>query len=119
MNKLATARPEAPSRPAAPKQRRGGPRSRGKLPTAVLALALVAAGVGALVVSSSFDTPHRAAVLGANLAINDGASNPLDLSANNSPTLVRNPVDASNLVAANRIDSPSYSCALRVSFDGG
>ncbi|HEY0344820.1 MAG TPA: sialidase family protein [Solirubrobacteraceae bacterium] len=118
MNKLATAEPQASSSPA-PAPRRGRLSSAGALPTAVVALALVAAGVGALVISSSFDTPHRARALGANLAINDGASNPLDLSSNNSPTLVRNPVDANNLVAANRIDSPSYSCALRVSFDGG
>jgi hypothetical protein len=89
------------------------------LPTIVIALALVAAGAGAIVVSTSFDTPHKARALGANLAINDGASNPLDLSANNSPSLVRNPVDANNLVAANRIDAPNYSCALNASFDGG
>lgn len=118
MNKLATAEPEVSSPPQAPARQKGGS-SAGMLPIAVIALALVAAGIGALVISSSFDTPHRARALGANLAINDGASNALDLSANNSPTLVRNPVDANNLVVANRIDSPSYSCALRVSFDGG
>ena len=41
-----------------------------------------------------------------------GARNALDLSAHNSPELIRNPVDAANLVAANRIDEPRYSCAL-------
>ncbi|MGI9099794.1 MAG: sialidase family protein [Solirubrobacteraceae bacterium] len=111
--------PEASSPPAAPKRRGGGLSSAGMLPTLVVALALVAAGAGTIVISTSFDTPHKARALGANLAINDGASNPLDLSANNSPALVRNPVDASNLVAANRIDSPAYSCALHVSFGGG
>jgi hypothetical protein len=89
------------------------------LPLLVVALALVVAGVGALIVSSSYDTPRKARVLGPNLAINDGAANALDLNANNSPTLVRNPVEQDNLVAANRIDSPSYGCSLNVSFDGG
>jgi len=116
MNKLATADPATESLPPAPKRGGGG---AGVLPGLVIALALVAGGIGAIVVSSSFDTPHRARALGGNLAINDGASNPLDLSANNSPALVRNPVDQNNLVAANRIDSPNYSCALNVSFDGG
>ena len=89
------------------------------LPLIVIALALVAAGVGAIIVSTSYDTPREAVALGDNLAINDGASNPTDLSANNSPALVRNPVEQENLVAANKIDSPAYSCSLNVSFDGG
>ncbi len=93
----------------------GGP----SLPLLVVAIALILAGVGAIVVSSSYDTPREARSLGANLAINDGASNPRDLSANNSPALVRNPVEEDNLVMTNRIDSPSYSCSLSVSFDGG
>lgn len=113
-----TTKPQAPP-PAAPERRRGGLLGAGMLPTIVVAVALVAAGVGALLISQSYDTPHRARALGPNLAINDSASNQLDLSANNSPELVRNPVDESNLVAANRIDSPDYSCGLRVSFDGG
>ncbi len=89
------------------------------LPLLVVAIALVAAGVGAIIVSFSYDTPREAAALGPNLAINDGASNPGDLNANNSPTLIRNPVEQDNLVEVNRIDSPAYSCSLRVSFDGG
>ena len=121
-----TAEPKTESLPRGSRRRlRGGGGSgsggapAGVLPTLVVALALLAAGVGAIVVSSSFDTPHRAGVLGGNHAINDGASNSLDLSANNSPALVRNPVDQNNLVSANRIDAPNYSCALNVSFDGG
>lgn len=89
------------------------------LPLLVIAVALVMAGIGAFIVSSSYDTPREAKALGANLAINDGASNALDLSANNSPALVRNPADPENLVTAARIDSPTYSCSLNVSFDGG
>ena len=118
MSKLATPEPEVAPPPVTPR-RRDRFASSGMLPALVIAVALVAAGIGAVVIASSFDTPHEARALGANLAINDGAANALDLSANNSPALVRNPVDESNLVAANRIDSPSYSCALRVSFDGG
>jgi hypothetical protein len=89
------------------------------LPLLVIAAALVLAGVGAIIVSSSYDTPRQARALGANLAVNDGAANALDLSANNSPALVRNPADPENLVTAARIDSPAYSCSLSVSFDGG
>ena len=89
------------------------------LPLLAVALALVAAGVGAIVISTSYDTPREARLLGPTLAIDDGASNPRDLSANNSPTLVRNPVEQGNLVVVNRIDSPSYSCSMNVSFDGG
>lgn len=104
-------------------RRRGGRGSQGGggliVPLLVVAVALVAAGIGAIIVSSSYDTPHEARSLGPNLAINDGASNPLDLNANNSPTLARNPVDENNLVMVNRIDSPSYSCSMHVSFDGG
>lgn len=102
--------------------RRAAPSSRGRgqmLPLLAIAVALVAAGAGAIVVSSSYDTPREARVLGPNLAVNDGASNSRDLSANNSPTLVRNPVEEGNLVSVNRIDSPAYSCSLHVSFDGG
>jgi hypothetical protein len=91
----------------------------GLLPLIVIAIALVATGIGAIIISSSYDTPREAKVLGPNLAVNDGASNALDLNANNSPTLVRNPREEGNVVAANRIDSPAYSCALHVSFDGG
>ena len=103
---------------APPAARRGRGGGQG-LPLLVVAVALVAAGIGAIIVSSSYDTPRTARALGQNLAVNDGASNPLDLNANNSPTLVRNPLESGNLVVTNRIDSPSYSCALQVSFDGG
>ena len=108
-------RPRRSKRP--PGEDAGG--AIGLLPLVVIAVALVIAGIGAILISSSYDTPYDARVLGPNLAINDGAANPLDLNANNSPTLVRNPVEQSNLVTVNRIDSPAYSCSLHVSFDGG
>ncbi|MGH2839876.1 MAG: sialidase family protein [Solirubrobacteraceae bacterium] len=103
-----------------PRRSAGGSQASGPpVPLLVVAIALIVAGVGAIIVSSSYDTPREARALGANLAINDGASNPRDLSANNSPTLVRNPVEQGNLVMVNRVDSPSYSCSVHVSFDGG
>lgn len=115
---MSTTAPERESK--TPRRTGRGPRGGGQtLPLVVVAIALVAAGAGAIIVSTSYDTPRIARALGPNLAINDGASNPLDLNANNSPSLVRNPVDENNLVTANRIDSPAYSCALHVSFDGG
>ena len=88
-------------------------------PWVLVGLALVLSGVGCILVSGAYDEPQEAAAVGRNLPVNDGASNALDLSAHNSPGLVRNPVDEANLAIANRIDSPRYSCALHVSFDGG
>ena len=72
-----------------------------------------------MIVSYSYDEPVEIEQLGRSLPVNEGARNALDLSAHNSPELIRNPVDAANLVVANRIDEPRYSCALNVSFDGG
>lgn len=51
--------------------------------------------------------------------VNAGAGDPTDLGANNSPSLVRNPRRPANLVVVNRVDSPRFSCAAHVSFDGG
>jgi hypothetical protein len=101
----------APSKPERP------PISR--LSWALIGLALVLVGVGAVIVSYSYDEPVEIEQLGRSLPVNEGARNALDLSAHNSPELIRNPVDAANLVVANRIDEPRYSCALNVSFDGG
>ena len=81
--------------------------------------ALLAAGVGAWLVSSSYTTPATATVVGGNLPVNLGATDLADISAHNSPTLTRSPVDGSRLAVANRIDSPRFSCAVHVSSDGG
>ncbi|CAA9490765.1 MAG: hypothetical protein AVDCRST_MAG53-1594 [uncultured Solirubrobacteraceae bacterium] len=96
-----------------------GKAPRGRLGWLVVGLALVLCGVGAYVVSTAYDEPNAFGVLGANLPVNDGARNPLDISATNSPGLVRNPVDPANLVVVSKIDSPRYSCGVSVSFDGG
>ena len=85
----------------------------------VLGIALVLLGAGAYIVSESYDEPRRAKALHQPVPVNAGAQNALDLSAHNSPTVVRNPRNEANLVIADRIDSPRYSCALNVSLDGG
>ena len=110
---------EEPPLERAPRRGRRHPRASVHVGWLVIGLALVLAGAGALIISTAFDEPREAAALGPNLPVNDGASNALDLRANNSPALVQSPVERGNVVVANRIDSPEYSCALNVSFDGG
>lgn len=85
---------------------------------AILGVALVAAGAGAWLLGQPSDS-STARVLGKNRPVNVGATEARDISANNSPALARNPIDPANLVVANRIDLPSFSCALNVSFNGG
>ncbi|HUP71178.1 MAG TPA: sialidase family protein [Acidimicrobiales bacterium] len=85
----------------------------------LFAAALVLSGAGAGVLSTGFESEASARVVGGNLPVNAGASNLADISAHNSPTVVRNPVDGSNIAIANRIDLPAFSCALHLSFDGG
>jgi hypothetical protein len=96
----------------------GGNRG-GMLSGVAIALALVLAGIGAIIISGSYDDPREEQAIGRNIPINDGARNPLDLTANNSPTIVRNPQADDNLVLANRIDSPTYSCSVATSVDAG
>ncbi len=84
-----------------------------------MAVALILLGAGAVVVSTAFDTPVRADVVGGDGPVDAGAANPLDISSNNSPTVVRNPVRATNLAVSNRVDTPRFACVLHVSSDGG
>ncbi|HTN25171.1 MAG TPA: hypothetical protein VL120_14365 [Solirubrobacteraceae bacterium] len=88
-------------------------------PRWLLGAALVLLGAGAILVSTAYDRGPAASRLGANAPVNAGAGNQLDISAHNSPSLVRSPVDAKLLVVANRIETPRYSCALHVSRDAG
>ncbi len=81
--------------------------------------ALVLLGAGAALLPAAYEEPQRTRALGRVVPVNEGAVNLADISANNSPTIVRNPRDARTLAIANRIDSPRYSCALRLSSDGG
>jgi len=98
--------------------RRHGPRGRRSLLPAVWGAALMAAGLGALLVASALQ-PAGPRLAGANTAIGQGADDPRDISAHNSPTVVANPADPANLAVVNRVDSPTFSCALHVSFDAG
>ncbi|MGH9152706.1 MAG: sialidase family protein [Acidimicrobiales bacterium] len=84
----------------------------------MLGTGLVVVAIGLLVLASSASGGTPAAV-GPATGINEHAGDPRDITAHNSPELVRNPVDPANFVVASRIDLPRYSCALHASFDGG
>jgi hypothetical protein len=86
---------------------------------AALGAALLLLGAGAVAASTSMDAEPTPEVRGADAPVNEGARDPGDISANNSPTLARNPRTRENLAVVNRIDTPRFSCALHVSFDGG
>lgn len=86
---------------------------------ALVALAMMLSGAGGLVVAANAGSPAGAEVVGGNVPVNAGAASLADISAHNSPTLARNPVDGANLAIANRIDLPVFSCALHLSYDGG
>ncbi|HET8953547.1 MAG TPA: hypothetical protein VFN44_23695 [Solirubrobacteraceae bacterium] len=110
---------ERPDSGAQPPRRGTGRERSASAGWLVVAIALILAGAGAILVSTAFDTPEEARTLGANLPVNDSAVNALDLSATNSPALVQSPADPDNLAVAGRVDSPEYGCSLQVSFDGG
>ena len=92
----------------------------GRRPWALIGVALVLFGLGAILVSTAFNNSEpQVKALPGNLPVNPGASVATDISAHNSPTLARNPKDSANLAVADRIDTPRFSCALQVSFDAG
>jgi hypothetical protein len=86
---------------------------------ALLGLWLVLAGAGALIFANSYGEDPTVRVVGRDAPVNESARSTEDLSAHNSPTLVRNPERQSNLAVSSRIDTPFFSCALHVSFDAG
>lgn len=90
----------------------------GRRPWGLLGAALVVIGVGLLLLGSR-SSDAKAPVIGANQPINAGATDELDISSHNSPTVVRSPADPDRLAVANRIDTPRFSCALHVSADAG
>jgi len=83
----------------------------------VVGVGLLALGAGALLVGSSLGVASAGAV-GGNKPINASGADKSMIQAHNSPSLVRNPRVPANLAVANRIDSPTFSCALHVSVDG-
>jgi len=84
-----------------------------------LGAALLLVGAGAITLSYSFDTPVVGERLDPVSPVNSGATDPADISAHNSPTVERSPIDGRKLAVANRIDTPRYSCALHTSSDAG
>ena len=114
--------PEEETEVIAPPRRRRARRAPARGPLRLfVGVALLLVGAGMFVVSGSYDTEQSAAVLGdpVNAPVNEGADDPADISAHNSPSLVRNPTAAGNLVVADRIDTPRFSCAVHVSVNGG
>lgn len=79
----------------------------------------IAVGAVAILLSGLLSAPTRAKVLEGNFPVNESAFDQGDISAHNSPTVVQDPLDPSTIVAANRIDSPGFSCAVHRSEDGG
>lgn len=84
----------------------------------LLGLASLIGGIG-LWMGGAATQSAPAYTVGRNQLIDREASEVGDISANNSPTAIRNPTDANNLVVANRVDQPRFSCAVHASFDGG
>ena len=88
-------------------------------PRALIGAALLVLGAGAFLVSTGVEETPAPKVTRGDLPVNAGAGNLGDISAHNSPTVARNPANRSNVAVVNRIDTPRFSCALHVSFDGG
>lgn len=84
-----------------------------------IGLGLLLVGAGAVVASATVDSPPAPELATAPEPVNPGADDPMDISANNSPTLTRNPTDRQNVVLAHKVDLPRYTCGLHVSHDGG
>ena len=85
----------------------------------LLGAVLLLVGVAGVVASTYFGERARGSVSGGDGAVSAGARDMGVIDANNSPTLARNPTRRANLAVTNRIDTPRFSCALNVSFDGG
>lgn len=85
---------------------------------AVVGVGLLLCGSGTIVLGKAVYTSFTATVEGGNHPVNAGAADLADIFSHNSPAVAANPRDPSNVVVVNRIDSPTFSCALHVSTDG-
>lgn len=95
-------------------------RRRELLPAIAWGVAMTLVGACAFAASMTFHGQHLTELpRGANVPVDPGSRDPADISANNSPTLARDPRRPEVLAVVNRIDSPDYSCALHVSRDRG
>lgn len=111
---VSTASPSDPAATSPGRQRR-----RGSLISGFLGVSLLLVGIGAVLLSGAFDRDAKIRVVGQDRPVNVSARSTTDISAHNSPTLVRNPLRPGNLAVSSRIDTPVFSCALHVSLDGG
>jgi len=82
-------------------------------------MTLLVIGAGIFLIGLSVRTEPLVKAQGGVIPVDAGALNPLDIQANNSPALGRNPKNPANLAVANRVDTPAFSCALNVSLNGG
>ena len=94
------------------------------MPRAGAAAALAGAafsllGAGLLLLPSARGSEIELSRVGGNGPLNESAADPRAPVAHNSPSLARNPRDPRHLVSVNRLDLPSFSCAIHVSRDGG
>lgn len=81
----------------------------------LLPLVSLAAGVAGVVAAIPLLSPPNAVDAGPNVFVNESGV----IDANNSPTLVRNPLLETNLVLTNRVDRPGFSALLHSSLDSG
>lgn len=94
---------------------RNRPRLGGALVIGILAVATASGWVWA-----GGRPAGPALVLGGSVPIDPvRAADSLDTTAENSPSVVVNPRDPADLVVVSRVDSPQFSCTVRVSRDGG
>lgn len=85
----------------------------------LLGLGLLAAGIWVVALPGPAAQAPAVTRVAEPRAVNPSAGESLDLSANNSPSLARSPVDPRNVVLAHRVDLPQFACGLHVSGDGG
>ena len=81
----------------------------------MFALVAVVCGMGAVLGAVLLLTSDRTTTIGGNVIV-EGLTR---IDAINSPTILHNPKNASNLVASYRVDRPNYSAALQHSENGG
>ena len=89
-----------------------------RVPRALVGLALVALGVGGFLAGRAAPT-SRVEVVSPAAPVNQGALDPTDIRANNSPSVASNPRNSRQMAVVNRVDSPSFSCRLHLSADAG
>jgi hypothetical protein len=111
----ASTEPSSP-KPSSPDRQ---PWRRGSKLVPILGASLLLAAVGAVLLAGAAGPSATIRLVGHDAPVNAGATNPADISAHNSPTIVRDPVRPANLAVSSRIDTPFFSCSLNVSHDGG